>query len=136
MGNGLAARSGGRGGLAALLAILLLGAGLRVDQAWDGRAPVYDAAAYAAIAPNLERGEGVTAGPAGAPPAPTNYPPGLPLLVAGAYELTGGVHERAARVLLALIGSLTVLFTYLIGRRLPRVVPAAGSGRLRDTRRV
>jgi len=129
MGNGLAARNGGRVGLAALLAILLLGAGLRVDQAWDGRAPVYDAAAYAAIAANLERGEGFTAGPAATQPS-SNYSPGLPLLVAGAYELTGGVHERAARVLLALIGSLTVLFTYLIGRRLGRVMPEAGSDRL------
>src|ERR1700709_2658915 len=129
MGNGLAARNGGRVGLAALLAILLLGAGLRVDQAWDGRAPVYDAAAYAAIAANLERGEGFTAGPAATQPS-SNYSPGRPLRVAGAYDLTGGVHERAARVLLALIGSLTVLFTYLIGRRLGRGVPEAGSDRL------
>src|SRR6201747_1356180 len=126
MGNGLAARNGGRVGLAALLAILLLGAGLRVDQAWDGRAPVYDAAAHAAIAAHLERGEGLAAGRAATQPS-SNFSPGLPLLVAGAYELTGGVHERAARVLLALIGSLTVLFTYLIGRRLARGVPEAGS---------
>jgi hypothetical protein len=117
MGNGLAARNGGRVGIVALLAILLLGIGLRVDQAWDGRAPVYDAAAYAAIAANLERGEGFTAGPAATQPS-SNYSPGLPLLVAGAYELSGGVHERAARVLLALIGSLSVLFTYLLARRL------------------
>ena len=32
--------------------------------------------------------------------------------------MSGGVHERLARVVLALIGSLAVLFTYLIGRRL------------------
>ena len=62
MESGLAARNGGRIGLAALVAILLLGLGLRVGEAWDGRAPVYDAAAYAAIAANLEGGEGFTVG--------------------------------------------------------------------------
>lgn len=119
MGNGLAARNGGRVGLAALVAILLLGIGLRVDYAWDGREPVYDATAYAAIAANLERGEGFTVGAAATQPS-SNYSPGLPLLVAGIYEVTGGAHERSARVLLALIGSLAVLFTYLTGRRLRR----------------
>src|SRR6476661_3901370 len=108
MENGLAARNGGRLGLAALVAILLLGFGLRVGEAWDGRAPVYDAAAYAAIAANLERGEGFTVGASATQPS-SNYSPGLPLLVAGVYEVTGGVHERLARVLLSLIGSLTIL---------------------------
>lgn len=108
---------------AALVAILLLGLGLRVGEAWDGRPPVYDAAAYATIAANLDRGEGYTLGPGATQPA-SNYSPGLPLLAAGVYELTGGVHERSARLLLALIGTLSVLFTYLIGRRLSG--PAAG----------
>jgi 4-amino-4-deoxy-L-arabinose transferase-like glycosyltransferase len=115
--KGLAARNGGRAGLAALAAILLLGAGLRVNEAWPGRAPVYDAAAYARIAANLERGEGFTLGRTATQPT-SNYSPGLPLLAAGLYELTGGVHERLARVVLALIGSLAALFTYLIARRL------------------
>src|SRR6478735_3949674 len=105
MENGLAARNGGRVGLAALVAILLLGAGLRVGEAWDGRAPVYDAAAYAAIAANLEQGNGFTVGATATQPS-SNYSPGLPLLAAGVYEATGGVHERTARVLLALLGSL------------------------------
>jgi hypothetical protein len=119
----LAARNGGRAGLAALVAILLLGGGLRVDYAWEGRAPVYDAAAYARIAANLDEGRGFTAGKAATQPS-SNYSPGLPLLVTGAYEVSGGAHERLARVLLALIGSLAVLFAYLIGRRLSG--PAAG----------
>jgi 4-amino-4-deoxy-L-arabinose transferase-like glycosyltransferase len=119
----LAARNGGRAGLAALVAILLLGVGLRVGEAWDGRAPVYDAAAYARIAANLDQGRGFTVGPGATQPS-SNYSPGLPLLVAGAYKATGGVHERFARVLLALIGSLSVLFTYLIARRLSG--PVAG----------
>jgi 4-amino-4-deoxy-L-arabinose transferase-like glycosyltransferase len=115
--RGLAARNGGRIGLAALVAILLLGLGLRADYAWDGRAPVYDAAGYATIAANLEHGEGFSLGPDATQPA-SNYSPGLPLLTGGIYKLAGGVHERTARLVLALIGSLAVLFTYLIGRRL------------------
>jgi hypothetical protein len=127
MENGLAARNGGRVGLAALVAILLFGIGLRVGEAWDGRAPVYDAAAYAAIAASLDRGDGFTVGATATQPS-SNYSPGLPLLVAGAYKLMGGVHERLARVLLALIGSLAVLFTYLIARRLSRVMDSPHPG--------
>lgn len=131
MVSGLAARNGGRIGLAALVLVLLLGLGLRLGEAWDGRAPVYDAQAYAAIAANLDRGEGFTVGPQATQPS-SNYSPGLPLLVAGTYEVTGGVHERLARVVLALIGTLSVLFAYLIGRRLgwalqrPRASEVAG----------
>ena len=116
MARGLAARNGGRAGLAALVAILLLGLGLRVDYAWQGRAPVYDAVAYGRIAENLDQGRGFTVGRHATQPS-DNYSPGLPLFVAGLYELTG-VHERLARLALALIGSLSVLFAYLIGRRL------------------
>jgi 4-amino-4-deoxy-L-arabinose transferase-like glycosyltransferase len=119
--NGLAARHGGRLGLAALVAILLLGLGLRVAEAWDGRAPVYDAAAYAAIAENLATGDGFTVGPAATQPS-SNYSPGLPLFVAGLYEVTSGEYERLARVVLALIGALAVWFAYLIGRRLGRAL--------------
>jgi 4-amino-4-deoxy-L-arabinose transferase-like glycosyltransferase len=115
--KGLAARNGGRVGLAALAAILLVGLGLRADYAWEGRAPVYDAAGYARIAANLDRGEGFTLGPGATQPA-SNYSPGLPLLAGGFYALTGGVHERSARLALALLGSLSILFAYLIGRRL------------------
>ncbi len=101
----------------ALIAILLLGLGLRVNEAWDGRAPVYDAQGYAAIAADLERGDGFTLGPGATQPA-SDYSPGLPLFAGGLYALTGGVHERAARLVLGLIGTLSVLFAYLIGRRL------------------
>jgi 4-amino-4-deoxy-L-arabinose transferase-like glycosyltransferase len=121
--SGLAERNGGRAGLALLAVILALGLGLRVGEAWDGRAPVFDAAAYAKIAANLDRGEGFTLGSDATQPA-SNYSPGLPLLAAGAYAVTGGVHERTARLLLALLGTLAVLFTYLIGRRLSG--PGAG----------
>jgi len=128
MEKGLAARNGGRAGLAVLVAILLLGLGLRVGEAWDGRAPVYDATAYAAIAASLERGEGFTVGAAATQPS-SNYSPGLPLLAAGAYEATGGAHERLARVILALLGTLSVLFAYLLGRRLCRLLTLPGQRR-------
>lgn len=119
----LVARNGGRAGIAALAAILLLGLGLRAGYAWEGRAPVFDAAAYGRIAANLERDEGFTLGKAATQPA-SNYSPGLPLLVGGLYKLSGGAHERFARLVLAVLGSLSVLFTYLIGRRLSG--PGAG----------
>jgi 4-amino-4-deoxy-L-arabinose transferase-like glycosyltransferase len=122
MESGLAARHGGRLGLCALVAVLLLGLGLRVGEAWDGRAPVYDAQAYAAIAGNLEGGSGFTTGPGATQPS-SNYSPGLPLFVAGVYAVSGGVHEQVARLVLAVIGALSVLFAYLIGRRLTRPLP-------------
>jgi Dolichyl-phosphate-mannose-protein mannosyltransferase len=119
----LAARNGGRLGLLALAAILLLGLGLRVDYAREGRPPVYDAAAYERIAANLEHGEGFSLGANATQPA-SNYSPGMPLVAGALYELSGGAHERFARVVLAMLGWLAVLFAYLIGRRLAG--PGAG----------
>ncbi|MGD9734545.1 MAG: hypothetical protein AB7V58_02880 [Solirubrobacterales bacterium] len=117
----LAARNGGWLGLAAVVAILLLGLGLRLDYAIDGRPPVYDAKAYARIAAHLEEGDGFTAGRRATQPS-SNYSPGLPLLVAGIYALTGGVDGELARIVLAALASLAVLFSYLLGRRLGGVV--------------
>jgi 4-amino-4-deoxy-L-arabinose transferase-like glycosyltransferase len=119
----LAARNGGPIALAALVAIFLLGLGMRLDYAWEGREPIFDAASYAKIAASLDEGRGFTLGEGATQPA-SNYSPGLPLITVGVYELTGGVHERVARLVLALIGALAILFTYLIGRRLAN--PTAG----------
>ena len=63
----------------------MLGLGLRLDYAWEGREPVYDAVAYAQIAANLDRGEGFTVGRTATQPS-SNYSPGLPLLVSVIYE--------------------------------------------------
>jgi hypothetical protein len=126
MPNRVVAGNGGRLGIAALVAILLLGLGLRLGEAWDGRAPVYDAGAYAAIAKNLEEGNGFTVGAEATQPS-SNYSPGLPLFVAGIYKVTGGVHERLARLLLAVIGALAPLFAYLLARRLAGGVRVLGS---------
>src|ERR1700761_9150938 len=128
MPNRVVAGNGGRLGVATLVAILLLGLGLRVGEAWDGRAPVYDAAAYAAIARNLDEGDGFTVGAKATQPS-SDYSPGLPLFVAGLYKLTGGVHERLARVVLALIGALAPLFAYLLARRLPEACRSRGAKR-------
>lgn len=108
---------------AAVAAIVVLGLGLRVAEAWDGRPPVYDAAAYATIAERLAEGDGFTLGASATQPA-SNYSPGVPLLVGGLYKATRGVHERLVRIVLALLGALAIVFTYLIGRRLAG--PAAG----------
>jgi hypothetical protein len=128
MPNGVAARNGGRVGVATLVAILLLGLGLRFGEAWDGRAPVYDAAAYAAIARNLDEGNGFTVGANATQPS-DDYSPGLPLFVAGVYKVTGGVDERLAREVLAVIGALSVLFTYLLARRLADACSPGGNKR-------
>ncbi len=117
----LRARNGGWLGLAALVVILGLGLGLRLEYAIDGRPPVYDAKAYARIAAHLEDGKGFTAGRRATQPS-SNYSPGLPLLVAGIYAVTGGVDGELARIVLAVIASLAVLFTYLLGRRLGGVI--------------
>jgi 4-amino-4-deoxy-L-arabinose transferase-like glycosyltransferase len=117
-----------RAGLTALALILLAGVGLRVGYAWNPYEPqVLDARAYARIARSVDedgsfsqRGDFT---PAEVQPA-SNYSPGLPLAVGGLYRLTGGVDERLARVVLALVASLSVLFSYMIGLRLSG--PAAG----------
>lgn len=115
-----------RAGLVALALILLAGAALRVGYAWNPFDPqVLDARAYARIARSIDA-DGTFAQrgaftPADVQPA-SNYSPGLPLLVGGLYRVTGGVNERLARVVLALVASLSVLFAYLIGRRLAGAV--------------
>ena len=54
---------------------------------------------------------------------PTDWSPGAPILYAGIYYVTGGVHEEFARAVVAFLGALMVLIVYLLGRRL------AGPGR-------
>ena len=121
-------QSRSRAGLAALAVILVAGLALRVGYAWNQYDPeVLDARAYARIARSIDE-DGAFAqrgdfAPSDVQPA-SNYSPGLPLAVGGLYRLTGGVDTRLARVVLALVASLSVLFAYLIGRRLSG--PAAG----------
>ncbi len=53
-----------------------------------------------------------------------SYAPGLPLFVAGLYELSGGVHLTFALVVLALFGAGTIPLTFLLGKRMAG--PVAG----------
>jgi hypothetical protein len=113
---------GGRGRALCFLAIFALGLGLRLDYAIRApNHPVDDARAYARISRALYRGEGFTQGDGPGyrhlQPA-SNYSPGLPLLTAGIYEIRGASDEEAARIVLALLGSLAIPLAFLLGRRL------------------
>lgn len=105
----------------ALVLIVLAGLALRVDHAWQG--PVEnlpDSAAYERIARGLhQNGAYEQVGPdAPAHPQPaSNYSPGLPFFTAAVFEVSGSDDVRIARILLALISTLAIPLTFLIGRR-------------------
>ena len=119
----LAERHGGREVLIALAVIVLAGFALRVNSALqplDVR-PGSDSAVYASVAEQLyEHQRFALPGAA----SPYDWSPGAPLLYAGIYYLTGGVHPGAVRLVVALLGALTIVLVYLIGRRLAG--PVAG----------
>jgi hypothetical protein len=108
--------------LAVLAVLTLAGLGLRVGYAVEQPySPPPDAGAYARIAENLaERGSFDTRpGGVGREVQPASaYAPGLPLLTAAVYWLSGGSHLTLVLVLLALIGAAAVPLTYLLARRL------------------
>jgi 4-amino-4-deoxy-L-arabinose transferase-like glycosyltransferase len=117
-------RHGGRVLVALLCGVVALGFGLRLNAALNPTANpgadsvvAYqgnDSLAYGQIAAELYR-----TGHYGTPAMdhPTDWSPGAPLLYAGVYYLTGGVHPDLARSAVALLGALMVLLVYLIGRR-------------------
>lgn len=111
---------GGRGGAVALIAVFLLGLGLRLDYAIRApQNPVADAETYGRISRALHEGHGFTQGPGFERlQSASNYQPGLPLFVTGIYEVRGAPDERAARIVLALLSSLAIPFAFAIGRRL------------------
>jgi 4-amino-4-deoxy-L-arabinose transferase-like glycosyltransferase len=114
--------------LAILAVLVLAGLGLRVGYAVEQPStPPPDAEAYARIAENLYRDGSFDARPEGAArevQPSSAYSPGLPLLVAGVYWVSGGVHLTLALVLLAILGAGAIPMTYLLGRRFAG--PAAG----------
>ena len=114
---GLPERHGGRLVLVALAAIVVLGLALRVESALDPLdvRPGTDSAVYAAVAERLyEHQSFVVPGS----DAPYDWSPGAPLFYAAVYYATGGVHLAVARLAVALLGTLTIVLVYLIGRRL------------------
>jgi 4-amino-4-deoxy-L-arabinose transferase-like glycosyltransferase len=108
-------RHGGRVVLGLLIAVLVLGLALRVQAALTPpEDPGNDAAAYMMIAEALyEDGRYGSR----AQSSPNDWSPGAPLLYGAVYYLTGGVHVKAALLLVALLGTGTILLTYLLGRR-------------------
>jgi 4-amino-4-deoxy-L-arabinose transferase-like glycosyltransferase len=114
--------------LAVLCVVTIAGLGLRLGYAVEQPATQPpDAGAYARIAQNLYWDGSFDARPPGVSkevqPA-SSYAPGLPLFVAGLYELSRGVHLTFALVVLALFGAGTIPLTFLLGERMAG--PAAG----------
>src|SRR5690349_17724126 len=121
-GQTLPDRHGGRVVLGLLVAVLVLGFALRVQAALTPpHDPGNDAQAYMQIAKALYT-DGHYGGPGQA--SPNDWSPGAPLLYGLVYWVTGGVHVKAVLLLLAVLGTFTILFTYLLGRRLAG--PVAG----------
>ena len=124
-------RHGGRVVLGLLIAILALGLALRVQAALTPPEDVgNDAAAYMAIAKGLYvdghyGGRGQS--------NPNDWSPGAPLLYGAVYYLTGGVHVKAALLLVALLGTATILLTYLLARRLAGPVAGVAAALLAAT---
>jgi len=118
-------RHGGPVVVALLCGVVALGFGLRLHAALnpsnkgaESSVVAYqgnDSLAYGQIAEALYRD-----GKYGTPAMhhATDWSPGAPLLYAGVYYLTGGVHPALARSAVAVLGALMVLLVYLIGRRL------------------
>ena len=124
-------RHGGPAILVALVLVVALGFGLRLEAALNpdvdpGAATIVayqgnDSKSYGEIAQSLYE-----TGRYGTPEMrnPTDWSPGAPILYAGIYYVTGGVHEEFARAVVAFLGALMVLIVYLLGRRLAG--PAVG----------
>ena len=126
-------RHGGPAILVALVLVVALGFGLRLEAALNpnldpGDATIVayqgnDSKSYGEIAQALYEN-----GRYGTPEMrnPTDWSPGAPIFYAGVYYLTGGVHPDLARAAVAVLGALMVLFVYLLGRRLAG--PGVGIG--------
>jgi 4-amino-4-deoxy-L-arabinose transferase-like glycosyltransferase len=116
-------RCGGRLIFAALLGVLALALVLRVWAATHGYAFRHgsDADQYERLAAGLFHGDGF-----GIPGSqnPYDFAPGEPYFAAAIYSLIGDVDPTAARIGMAVAGTLAVLVVFLIGRRLAG--PGAG----------
>jgi 4-amino-4-deoxy-L-arabinose transferase-like glycosyltransferase len=101
----------------ALAVIVLVGLVLRVDSALEPLdvRPGTDSAVYASVAEQLyEHQRFALPGAA----SPYDWSPGAPLFYASIYYATGGVHPGAVRLVVALLGALTIVLVFLLGRRL------------------
>ena len=106
--------------LVALGLILLVGFGLRLIGVFDPIDSSYqgaDAARYERIAALLYTDQQFAVPGSD---APYDWSPGAPLFYAGLYYVTGGVHPALGRLAIALLGLVTIVICFLLGRRLQR----------------
>jgi hypothetical protein len=104
--------------LVALGLILLVGFGLRLIGVFDPIDSSYqgaDAARYERIAALLYTDQRFAVPGSD---APYDWSPGAPLFYAGIYYVTGGVHPALGRLAIALLGLVTIVICFLLGRRL------------------
>jgi 4-amino-4-deoxy-L-arabinose transferase-like glycosyltransferase len=101
----------------ALAVIVLIGLALRVDSALEPLdvRPGTDSAVYASVAEQLYEHQNFALPGAR---SPYDWSPGAPLFYASIYYATGGVHPSAVRLAVALLGAVTIVLVFLIGRRL------------------
>ena len=108
----------GRVVLVLLGLILAVGLGLRLIGVFDPIDSSYqgaDAARYERIAALLYTDQRFAVPGSD---APYDWSPGAPLFYAGIYYVTGGVHPALGRLAIALLGLVTIVICYLLGRRL------------------
>ena len=105
------------GVLIALAVIVVIGLALRVDSALEPLdvRPGTDSAVYASVAEQLYEHQRFALPGAS---SPYDWSPGAPLFYASIYYATGGVHPGAVRLAVALLGALTIVLVFLLGRRL------------------
>jgi 4-amino-4-deoxy-L-arabinose transferase-like glycosyltransferase len=110
-------RLGGRTVFAVLMGVLVLALVLRVVAAVNGYDFRHgsDADQYERLAASIFAGNGF-----GIPGAenPYDFAPGIPYFAAAIYWLVGDVDPTAARIGMALAGTLAVFVVFLLGRRL------------------
>ncbi len=102
--------------------ILALGLGLRLIGVYDPIDSSYqgaDAARYERIAALVYTDQQFAVPGSD---APYDWSPGAPLFYAGIYYVTGGVHPGLGRLAIALLGLVTIVICYLLGRRLSGAV--------------
>jgi hypothetical protein len=104
--------------LVALGLILFVGFGLRLIGVFDPIDSTYqgaDAARYERIAALLYTDQQFAVPGSD---APYDWSPGAPLFYAAIYYGTGGVHPGLGRLAIALLGLVTIVICFLLGRRL------------------
>lgn len=113
----------GKGVLVALMIIVAVGFGLRMDQVINPLGePGDDAFAYRALAESLYEEHSYGGKDFN---TPSDWSPGAPLIYAASYFATGGVRDGVGRGVEALLGTAAIIAVYLLSLRLSRRRSAA-----------